>query len=258
MTFAFTLIPVTFTLKPDTITHTTHHTSSPFQHNIYLHSALVLSRDIDRSDPKEVEEACKYNTIESALSLAVSFFVNLTVVAVFASSFFSTVCAEAGWNSFTVPVSAPHSPPVQHTNLGCLAAVESTVSRAPGAPGAPRALGAVSFGGNITASGTGTSTSLSLNHPRAIIADATLVGCRRLANTSTLMPCVTGGGLPGHCCEIGLASAGNALQAVLGDSARVVFAVGLLAAGQASTMTYVHGKGARGRVPGEGGTIDVD
>ncbi|XP_074644517.1 uncharacterized protein LOC141901274 [Tubulanus polymorphus] len=56
-------------------------------HNIYLHSALVLSRILDRRDERKVKEANKYYSIESAIALFVSFLINLFVVAVFAKAF---------------------------------------------------------------------------------------------------------------------------------------------------------------------------
>lgn len=56
-------------------------------HNIYLHSALVLSRDIDRKDKGAVREANMYYSIESAIALFVSFLVNLFIVTVFAAAF---------------------------------------------------------------------------------------------------------------------------------------------------------------------------
>ncbi|XP_046553188.1 metal transporter Nramp4-like [Haliotis rubra] len=56
-------------------------------HNIYLHSALVLSRSIDRSNRNSVKEANMYYAIESAIALFVSFLINLFVVAVFAAAF---------------------------------------------------------------------------------------------------------------------------------------------------------------------------
>ena len=59
----------------------------------YLHSALVLSRKVDRRNPSRVSEAIKYNTIESALALIVSFLINAAVVAVFARGFFVEHCA---------------------------------------------------------------------------------------------------------------------------------------------------------------------
>lgn len=79
-------------------------------HNIYLHSALVKvrrsqnplrlaawssseclncqSREVDRSNKKEVKEANKYFFIESAIALFVSFLVNVFVVAIFAEAFY--------------------------------------------------------------------------------------------------------------------------------------------------------------------------
>ncbi|XP_041438490.1 natural resistance-associated macrophage protein 2 isoform X2 [Xenopus laevis] len=57
-------------------------------HNMYLHSALVKSRDINRANKKEVREANKYFFIESTIALFVSFLINVFVVAVFAESFY--------------------------------------------------------------------------------------------------------------------------------------------------------------------------
>ncbi|XP_029975078.1 natural resistance-associated macrophage protein 2-like isoform X2 [Salarias fasciatus] len=57
-------------------------------HNIYLHSALVKSREVDRSNRKEVKEANKYFFIESSMALFVSFLINVFVVAVFAEGFY--------------------------------------------------------------------------------------------------------------------------------------------------------------------------
>ena len=53
-------------------------------HNLFLHSALVQTRSVQRTKKKAVREANFYFTIESAISLLVSFFINLCVVAVFA------------------------------------------------------------------------------------------------------------------------------------------------------------------------------
>eukprot|EP00117_Sycon_ciliatum_P036170 scpid35201/ scgid27270/ Natural resistance-associated macrophage protein 2; Divalent cation transporter 1; Divalent metal transporter 1 len=58
-------------------------------HNFYLHSALVRSRDVDRSSAKKVKEANFYFFIESAIALLVSFVINLFVVCVFAETFFN-------------------------------------------------------------------------------------------------------------------------------------------------------------------------
>jgi NRAMP (natural resistance-associated macrophage protein)-like metal ion transporter len=57
-------------------------------HNIYLHSALVQSRNVDRSSKRAVDEAIYYFSVESAISLTVSFFINMFVVAVFAKGFY--------------------------------------------------------------------------------------------------------------------------------------------------------------------------
>lgn len=57
-------------------------------HNIYLHSALVRSRQIDRKKSKEIKEANMYFFIESGLALFVSFIINVFVVSVFAEGFY--------------------------------------------------------------------------------------------------------------------------------------------------------------------------
>nr|XP_033336657.1 protein Malvolio isoform X2 [Megalopta genalis] len=53
-------------------------------HNLYLHSALVKSRDIDRREPKKVREANMYYFVEACIALFVSFIINVFVVSVFA------------------------------------------------------------------------------------------------------------------------------------------------------------------------------
>ncbi|TKS76583.1 Natural resistance-associated macrophage protein 2 [Collichthys lucidus] len=72
-------------------------------HNIYLHSALVKSREVDRSNKREVKEANKYFLIEATVALFVSFLINVFVVAVFAEAFYDrtneevyTVCNQSG------------------------------------------------------------------------------------------------------------------------------------------------------------------
>uniref|UniRef100_A0A1I8ASS2 Protein Malvolio n=1 Tax=Steinernema glaseri TaxID=37863 RepID=A0A1I8ASS2_9BILA len=52
-------------------------------HNLYLHSALVKSRRVDRHRKEKVVEANKYFCIESAVALVCSFIINLFVVSVF-------------------------------------------------------------------------------------------------------------------------------------------------------------------------------
>ncbi|XP_035015425.1 natural resistance-associated macrophage protein 2 [Hippoglossus stenolepis] len=72
-------------------------------HNIYLHSALVKSREVDRTNRKEVKEANKYFFIESTIALFISFLINVFVVAVFAEAFYGrtnmevhNVCNDSG------------------------------------------------------------------------------------------------------------------------------------------------------------------
>eukprot|EP01129_Flabellula_baltica_P014949 TRINITY_DN7335_c0_g1_i1.p1 TRINITY_DN7335_c0_g1~~TRINITY_DN7335_c0_g1_i1.p1 ORF type:complete len:500 (-),score=85.26 TRINITY_DN7335_c0_g1_i1:104-1603(-) len=58
-------------------------------HNIYLHSALVQSRNIDRKQSGKVKEANFYNALESGIALFVSFIINAFVVSVFAQTFWT-------------------------------------------------------------------------------------------------------------------------------------------------------------------------
>lgn len=57
-------------------------------HNLYLHSALVKSRDVDRRRQAAVTEANLYFFIESAIALFVSFLINIFVVSVFAEGLY--------------------------------------------------------------------------------------------------------------------------------------------------------------------------
>lgn len=59
-------------------------------HNMYLHSALVKSRQVNRANKEEVREANKYFFIESCIALFVSFIINVFVVSVFAEAFLKT------------------------------------------------------------------------------------------------------------------------------------------------------------------------
>ncbi|KAJ6633261.1 Protein Malvolio [Pseudolycoriella hygida] len=53
-------------------------------HNLYLHSALVKSRDIDRRQSSKVRDANFYFFVEACIALFISFIINVFVVAVFA------------------------------------------------------------------------------------------------------------------------------------------------------------------------------
>lgn len=63
-------------------------------HNLYLHSALVKSRDIDRRKPEKLKEANFYYFIESSLALLCSVIINIFVVAVFAYGLHNKTNAE--------------------------------------------------------------------------------------------------------------------------------------------------------------------
>uniref|UniRef100_A0A3Q3GJD0 Solute carrier family 11 member 2 n=1 Tax=Labrus bergylta TaxID=56723 RepID=A0A3Q3GJD0_9LABR len=80
-------------------------------HNIYLHSALVKSREVDRTNKKEVREANKYFFIESTVALFLSFLINVFVVAVFAEAFYGRT------NQEVVSVSACSSNRSPHSHL---------------------------------------------------------------------------------------------------------------------------------------------
>lgn len=74
-------------------------------HNLYLHSALVKSRSIDRTSKEKVKEANKYYFIESAIALFVSLIINIFVVSVFAEGLYGKtnqevhdLCVERGIN----------------------------------------------------------------------------------------------------------------------------------------------------------------
>ncbi|XP_049470851.1 natural resistance-associated macrophage protein 1 isoform X1 [Panthera uncia] len=76
-------------------------------HNIYLHSALVKSREIDRSHRADIREANMYFLIEATIALSVSFFINLFVVAVFGQAFYQQtnqaafdVCANSSLHDY--------------------------------------------------------------------------------------------------------------------------------------------------------------
>ncbi|CAG8734398.1 22388_t:CDS:2, partial [Gigaspora rosea] len=58
-------------------------------HNLFLHSALVMTRKTDRNSKSKIKEANFYFSIESALALFCSFLINMAIVVVFASVFYS-------------------------------------------------------------------------------------------------------------------------------------------------------------------------
>ncbi|KAH9414752.1 natural resistance-associated macrophage protein 2-like [Dermatophagoides pteronyssinus] len=57
-------------------------------HNLYLHSALVKTRRIDRQKKEEIKDANRYVFIESAIALGTSLLINIAVTAVFAQGLY--------------------------------------------------------------------------------------------------------------------------------------------------------------------------
>ncbi len=55
-------------------------------HNLYLHSALVQTRKIDKT-PKGIKQALKYNNVDSVIALNIAFFVNAAILILAASVF---------------------------------------------------------------------------------------------------------------------------------------------------------------------------
>ncbi len=64
-------------------------------HNLYLHSALVQSRKLQKDEPS-IRRALRFNTIDSVAALTVAFFVNAAILVLAATVFF-------GKESVTVP-----------------------------------------------------------------------------------------------------------------------------------------------------------
>ncbi len=58
-------------------------------HNLYLHSALVQSRNVKRT-PKGLKDANKFNLIDSVVALNAAFFVNAAILVLAAAVFFTT------------------------------------------------------------------------------------------------------------------------------------------------------------------------
>ena len=64
-------------------------------HNLYLHSALVQTRKIDRSDAG-IRQAIKFNRIDSTIALNLAFFVNAAILVLAAKVFFETGNSHVG------------------------------------------------------------------------------------------------------------------------------------------------------------------
>src|SRR5450755_3086170 len=66
-------------------------------HNLYLHSALVQSRQLQKDEPS-VRRAIQFNTIDSVAALTIAFFVNAAILVLAATVFFGkeSVTASGG------------------------------------------------------------------------------------------------------------------------------------------------------------------
>jgi manganese transport protein len=59
-------------------------------HNLYLHSAIVQTRQYDRTKPESKREAIKHATIDSTFALMLALFVNAAILIMAAAVFFGT------------------------------------------------------------------------------------------------------------------------------------------------------------------------
>ncbi len=64
-------------------------------HNLYLHSALVQTRKIDR-DEFGIKQALKFNRIDSTIALNIAFFVNAGILVLAATAFYKTGNSQVG------------------------------------------------------------------------------------------------------------------------------------------------------------------
>jgi manganese transport protein len=66
-------------------------------HNLYLHSALVQSRKLQKDEPS-IRSAIRFNTIDSVAALTIAFFVNAAILVLAATVFFGkdSVLASGG------------------------------------------------------------------------------------------------------------------------------------------------------------------
>lgn len=180
-------------------------------HNIFLHSALVQARGIDPRNKRAVREANFYFSLESAAALFVSFLVNAAVICVFASSFYSSQCAALS----TSEISSIAGTGIQTSCIPINAALQSgdTIYDA--------------ISGNVCKFDSSWDGGVVHCSPCYVDGHSDPVSMQMLDKPPTA----------GYCQEIGLAEAGEAVRESLGGYAKIVWAIGLLASGQASTMT---------------------
>eukprot|EP01062_Namystynia_karyoxenos_P058786 TRINITY_DN50272_c0_g1_i1.p1 TRINITY_DN50272_c0_g1~~TRINITY_DN50272_c0_g1_i1.p1 ORF type:complete len:577 (+),score=172.29 TRINITY_DN50272_c0_g1_i1:85-1731(+) len=99
-------------------------------HNLFLHSALVLSRKVDRDfegDPqhakRQVSEAVFYNRVDSSVALGVSFVINMFVVSVFANiRYFNGTEPRCSYEGTTICPGQPSDPEGCGAQIGLFSA----------------------------------------------------------------------------------------------------------------------------------------
>ena len=78
-------------------------------HNLYLHSALVQSRRLERDDAS-IRRAIRFNTIDSVVALGVAFLVNSAILVLAAMVFFSTTAILfSAWQATTQALQPLHA-----------------------------------------------------------------------------------------------------------------------------------------------------
>lgn len=93
-------------------------------HNIYLHSALVQEPRMQMVTTGDKREAILYNGIESAVSLAITVFINLALMAVFASGFYNQKHAISSVGLSTAGRCAPFRNSPASLTLQCVCGVQ--------------------------------------------------------------------------------------------------------------------------------------
>ncbi|MGA2230974.1 MAG: Nramp family divalent metal transporter [Tepidisphaeraceae bacterium] len=68
-------------------------------HNLYLHSALVQSRQLQRDD-NSIATAIRFNTIDSTVALTVAFFINAAILVLAAMVFYGKSSAVSGGQTY--------------------------------------------------------------------------------------------------------------------------------------------------------------
>lgn len=172
--------------------------------------SLPQSRDVDRSSRTEVKEANKYFFVEACLALFVSFLINVFVVAVFAEAFYGRTNSEV--------VSASAAPRPRRAGLSVAPPVVPSFS----SPSATRqeVLIPSCFLSTMTPwRWTSTKGSVLAQHRRPPL------------SVLPMTPTAAGAGV---CVCV---FQGVVLGCFFGPAALYIWAVGILAAGQSSTMT---------------------